>query len=180
MPCRGGHCMAKIGKNNWVNKFGSNWKYSEQELHRHGQCSVHAVEKINIIFVTFLFMAAAGKKRENSSVRKSHRQPCQQQTMRAWRATSEWSRVKWEHRIWKCYHKMNFNEKHFQLMENENEKKSEAESERRVNEWMVGWFNGMGREIEIIHHIINHNREWSEPFGRSEALWLKLFSRMHR
>lgn len=39
------------------------------------------------------------------------------------------------------------------MMENENGK-----NERMVMR-MAGWRNGMGKEIEIIHHIINHNTE---------------------
>lgn len=49
-------------------------------------------------------------------------------------------------------------------MENENGKNDGREKERekwsRLNEWMVIFIGKGGREkIEIIHHIINHNRE---------------------
>lgn len=113
--------MAKIGKNNWVNKFWSGWKMWSVRGSRHGQCMCMQWKKTNIIFVTFLF--TEWSKQKTFNVKKAIDNHCQQQTQRRRR---EWMR------IWKCYHRINFNENHFGMMENENEKSEVGEGERLV------------------------------------------------
>lgn len=142
----------KIGKNNWVNKFESQEREQEREIEtrsdvkpkrehfRHGRCC-NGENKHH--FCDIFIQSERGANRKSVQRQKSHWHPLPT-TNKARRTDMKMlSQNKFQ---WKPF------------------------SEDGDWNWGMATRDGVGKEMEIIHHIINHNREWSELLGEASRL----------